>query len=1545
MSSYSDGRTAAGGGRVLHVGSYALDLDDSLGKGSFAEVFKGKHVHTGQEVAIKRIHHNRVKGASNQKLLDSEISIMQEVKHVNIVALLGHFRTGAHIYLVMEFCNGGDLNDFILKHFPMSGGTIAYIASHIASAMHYLHQHHIVHRDLKPQNILVHYPARSETTNTGEDTSVRHTEDVKAGQDRRRGDPIIKIADFGFARHLEADLAETFCGSPLYMAPEVLFGGAYDSRSDLWSVGSILYQCVTKRPPFRAKSIEALKTMLRKKTAEDIKFPPETPEALCDLLRGLLRVSPENRLSFEDLFTHPFLNVQRAPAVYETSDGNILLKSNTSSTASSEAGAIEEKKTTTDPSYSSGNQSSTTRQADGRCAVPYGSAPVSPSPGASLFEEVSDGSDPPSLVHVSDTATASPLLPRLLHTAMQYVQPLRPGGHLREALTKGVNKMSTGTYDAMAPGSSTYGGSDYSFIVVDKEHVEINTLADDFEEQGTSYGRVYRGDAGGDDHNNGDILQPGPSGGATSVSKQDAEAFVTAIQRSIRPASAIMLVAQHHLQSDRVDPATGMAASVIPVGMGGRPARAVLRIEALKLYNKALTMLRSGMADLRTRIEANAQLARVPKAKSAVQALRKRFNDCLTAVEQLRRELPDTMEMSTYLGETVVGPEELLYTYALDLCREAVDWETKGDLVRSELLYSRILVLFNILLQTAEANDARILEEYAEITRRRLDAVLHRDESRTTQEQTPPAHGMDNVAAVTHAQHGGDHGTATTNVAPMYPALHHGRGSTRDHRAGHASHALYTGFARNEAGFSEQRVPAHALGNQSGAGDTRGDPTRHQHHAPSQHHVLTDDLAALEAQRSRLEQRRAMLHQQLADVDATLQQHLDPQQRQHVEQDRVRLCTSLEDCRAEEDYLQQRARDQQHRLRVGEVEYGRVARDTSTSTSGSSTGSMGGGGASYHDGTEVSSHRRSEAADQPMPPPHDYRSRNQHTHGEHAAQYAGGHPHGPHGEPANVRHQGVASPAPGTLTHGSPTTVEQHGGPDRGLRHARRLSPPSLQRLSPTIPSHSALQQTRPPTIREEAHEGMYTNRHPGATAHEASAATTRIPSDPIAIAHQRPGAYDEYDAHSHHRSDRRSDLYSAARDYHGSHSNSYEDNYLSAFDTGTRPAAQGTEWHAPSGTSTGQASHGASRKHPYYQSGYQEQQTSGSNHRQYGGNAAFEHPGHAQSTAEGPYRQAHVHSSQRGLSDASHDVYAMHGSARKDAAQQYHASSHRVDAANQHRTSPRQSPPQGAASSHPQYSRSPHGSPPASQHPHAYAPRHSPPQQHTVARSGTTPPTGEAVTHLSRDVTHRDHTVPTLDLFDNSTQHTTTGAFVDHTGVPPPQERPMDVSDGAARIPRTSPLRNEGLVPTSRRYPDAPVAYGGSVGSTQSPPTSVGFSPASHRTQQEVSYGESYRGPRPTYDVYPSDAVSTQREQLRYTDAPHTEDSHGGSRERRASLPESHPSQEYQHTGLSASQETSSQIHHHQQHFQYQPHQYYQQHEHQSQQQDQQYRHQQRHP
>ncbi|GAA6065339.1 serine/threonine-protein kinase ULK1 isoform X1, partial [Tachysurus ichikawai] len=167
--------------------------------------------------------------------------------------------TANSVYLVMEYCNGGDLADYLHSKGTLSEDTIRVFLQQIAGAMRVLQAKGIIHRDLKPQNILLSHPAgrKSHTNNT-----------------------CIKIADFGFARHLQNNMmAATLCGSPMYMAsilhppsqlvilspyvhlitqesfssqaPEVIMSQSYDAKADLWSIGTIVFQCLTGKAPFQ----------------------------------------------------------------------------------------------------------------------------------------------------------------------------------------------------------------------------------------------------------------------------------------------------------------------------------------------------------------------------------------------------------------------------------------------------------------------------------------------------------------------------------------------------------------------------------------------------------------------------------------------------------------------------------------------------------------------------------------------------------------------------------------------------------------------------------------------------------------------------------------------------------------------------------------------------------------------------------------------------------------------------------------------------------------------------------------------------------------------------------------------------------------------------------------------------------------------------------------------------------------------------------------------------------------------------------------------
>ncbi|XP_044286048.1 serine/threonine-protein kinase ULK2 isoform X2 [Varanus komodoensis] len=269
------------------VGDFEYSKKDLVGHGAFAVVFKGRHrKKTDWEVAIKSI--NKKNLSKSQLLLGKEIKILKELQHENIVALYDVQEMPNSVYLVMEYCNGGDLADYLQAKGTLSEDTIRVFLQQIAAAMRVLHSKGIIHRDLKPQNILLSYASRRKASLSG---------------------ARIKIADFGFARYLQSNMmAATLCGSPMYMAPEVIMSQHYDAKADLWSIGTVIYQCLVGKPPFQANSPQDLRTFYEKNRNLMPSVPRETSPYLADLLLGLLQRNQKDRMDFETFFNHPFLD-------------------------------------------------------------------------------------------------------------------------------------------------------------------------------------------------------------------------------------------------------------------------------------------------------------------------------------------------------------------------------------------------------------------------------------------------------------------------------------------------------------------------------------------------------------------------------------------------------------------------------------------------------------------------------------------------------------------------------------------------------------------------------------------------------------------------------------------------------------------------------------------------------------------------------------------------------------------------------------------------------------------------------------------------------------------------------------------------------------------------------------------------------------------------------------------------------------------------------------------------------------------------------------
>jgi serine/threonine protein kinase len=279
-----------------------LTLTKSLGKGAFGEVFLTQKKGSKEFYATKRLDRAFSEKPENIKLLSNEITLLKKINHPNIVRLIDLKKTKSHCYIVMEYCNGGDLSGCLKKYKeayrrPFSEEIVQYIMRQVVNGIYFLHSNKIVHRDLKLDNILVTFPSENDKKSLNM---------MKA---------IAKIIDFGFATRLKAsksNLTYTILGTPANMAPQILENmqqrtpnhQGYDEKVDIWSLGTLCYEMLVGHMAFCGHSMQELSQKVKQGTYS---LPTNLSKEVISFIDSMLQTDPNKRSSARDLLKHDFL--------------------------------------------------------------------------------------------------------------------------------------------------------------------------------------------------------------------------------------------------------------------------------------------------------------------------------------------------------------------------------------------------------------------------------------------------------------------------------------------------------------------------------------------------------------------------------------------------------------------------------------------------------------------------------------------------------------------------------------------------------------------------------------------------------------------------------------------------------------------------------------------------------------------------------------------------------------------------------------------------------------------------------------------------------------------------------------------------------------------------------------------------------------------------------------------------------------------------------------------------------------------------------------
>ena len=254
-----------------------------IGSGSFGRVYLAKHLKTKVDYAIKVIDKRNKTNIEGKPYFRREIEIMSKIRHPNCVRLFGNFEDENFCYFIMEYIPGGNLYTLMSsnRNTGLNIYLVASIVRDLASAIYYLHNMNppIIHRDIKPENILL-------------------TNNKK-----------IKLTDFGWSNYIdfEGEQRSTLCGTPIYLAPEMITNSGHDKHVDIWCLGVLLFELLTGTPPFIGQN----RVLLMKNIINVNIIWPSPPRLAIDpdakdLISKILKKNPNERISLENMIKHNF---------------------------------------------------------------------------------------------------------------------------------------------------------------------------------------------------------------------------------------------------------------------------------------------------------------------------------------------------------------------------------------------------------------------------------------------------------------------------------------------------------------------------------------------------------------------------------------------------------------------------------------------------------------------------------------------------------------------------------------------------------------------------------------------------------------------------------------------------------------------------------------------------------------------------------------------------------------------------------------------------------------------------------------------------------------------------------------------------------------------------------------------------------------------------------------------------------------------------------------------------------------------------------------